>query len=360
MSVTTDSASPAEQTETPVASEVSDPPVDQSPGSNDDSPASDKGAATAEAKSGIDIIRDVLKADADADKEEPPPSPSDSKDTKPTASDSETPPDAERDVVAEAEKNPKWRDHPVFKKLTGELKATRGELAARDARIAELTPAAQAAQDFAGFLSASGLQAQHATELITLAALIRTDPAKAREGFASIVADLDAALGEVLPSELQKKVDDGDLEREDALRISRAEAKANREAAHRRNKETEVEAKNTEAQRAQSAAAVRNAVNARANAIKSRDPDFEKKEPMLEREVTYLISKRGAPKSAEDAVKLFEEAYGNVNNLLSETMPKPKAITPNPSNGNKKPSDATSINDPKLSTLEVTRRAMGL
>jgi hypothetical protein len=162
---------------------------------------------------GIDIVRDVLGLDSDNQpKEASPASPSDKKEGESdentegkaddTKADGEKPAaDAEKpapktDALEAAEKS-KFRDDPVFRKVTTELRETRGTLEAQK-------PLVTFATNFGEMLKTTNISPDQLQTTIELTALMNSDPHKARDAIAKILADLDVELGNTLPRTSQE------------------------------------------------------------------------------------------------------------------------------------------------------------
>lgn len=335
---------------------------------NDTSSTSKDGTADKEApKTGIDITRDVLGLDA---KNQPvtetsSPSPSEKKETVEATDDGKAKDDKSddktksEDVLDQAAKST-FREDPVFRKVTGELKETRGKLEAAAAQIEASKPQLTFAAGMADFMSKTGVTPEALSETMEIAALIVSKPEEARKRLKETLDELDEALGEKLPADLQKKVDDGDLDREEALRISRAEAKARLATA----KVTETAKTNDEKTKQDGAEkakkTVETAINARLSTIASSDPDFAKKETQLEREIALLLTKRKLS-NVDDALKLVNDAYANTNKFFKDLVPDPSKER-KPNGGSGETSSKTKVGElpAKASGLEVTRAALGL
>lgn len=369
------SASPADTQDTnaTAAAAVSQDRNDTSSTSTGSEQA-EKKEEKAEPVKGVDIVRDVLGLDANNQpigKEKSPPSPSEKKDESDPAAKAATQdstakptPDPakadEGDVLDQAARS-NFREDPVFKKVTTELRETR---TARDAAVADLEkskPLVKFAEDFRGVMEQTGLDPQSLGELVTIGALLKHDPQKARVKIREVLDELDETLGEKLPADLRKKVDDGDLDEADALEVSRARALQKRTAAATEARATQDQTtrQTQDAQKAKQAVA--NAVNARISVIRGSDTEFEKKEPQLEREIAFLL-RRTKVSTIDEAVALVDKAMDNVNAFYKDMAPKPKPINTNGASSTATPAAAkTAAEAPAdMSSLNVTRLALGL
>lgn len=332
---------------------------------NDTSSTSKDVAAEEGAKTGIDIVRDVLKLDANNQPvtEASSPSPSDKKDKVDETTDDDKSKDKtddtkSTDVLEQAAKST-FREDPVFKKVTGALKETRGKLEAATAQIEAVKPRLQFAEGMADFMSKTGVTPEALSETMQIAALIVSNPTEARKRLKETLDELDEALGEKLPADLQKKVNDGDLDWEEALRISRAEAKAR--LAETRTAETakttDEKTKQENAEKARKAVAT--AVEARFSVLASSDPDFKKKEEQMAREIALLLTKQ-KPSNVNEAIKLVNDAYENTNKFFKDLVPVSRDRKPNAGGGEPSTKQKLAELPAKTSGLDVTKAALGL
>lgn len=330
----------------------------------------------AEDVKGIDIVRQVLNVDADnqpLDKEVSSPSPSEKKDqAEPSDADKAkvTPDDKKgadkagaEDVLVQADKS-KFRDDPVFKKVTGELRETRTRLETIEATVAKQEPLVKFATEFRQTLEESGINGTQMAAMIELGSLMLKDPHKAREEIAAVLADLDTQLGFTLSPELKKKVDDGDLSLEDAKRISTADAKAKLADTRLRATETRTEQDKKIEEGNKKRQAVQRAVDARLGVLAGADPDFKKKEDQLVREIHYLIAQLPKDKplqTVDDAIRLVNTAKENVDKFFKDLVPAPKDVRP-ARGGSEASHDRKTTADlpPTASGLDVTRAALGM
>lgn len=130
--------------------------------------------------------------------------------------------------------------------------------------------------------------------------------------------------GQILPDDIKKKVDDGLITEEDgrAWAQDRAAARMSTAAAQTSTQEAQI-----------------TAVQSWAGAKKVVDPDFEHKAMLVENFVSARIATTGKrPKTAAEAVALYEQGYGAVNAQLKAFVPKaPKARQEPTSSGARAP-----------------------
>lgn len=205
-------------------------------------------------------------------------------------------------------------------------------------------------QNVQGFLDENGLSAEEASDALVTAAMAKTNPAKCWELVKPWVQSLLVAAGEILPEDLQKRVDAGELTAEAALEVSRSKAavaSVNAVQSFRAQQEARRQ------QRDQSTALTDAARSWEADR-QARDPNFAAKAEPLMKEIAYLQVKEGRPKTPEGVKDQLQRAYKAVNAAFA--APKPAAPGPKPAirpvtggkvAGNTRPAE--------MSTLDIVR-----
>lgn len=318
------------------AAVTDDKPVDSSPAKDDAQPA----------KTGIDIVREALKVtEGDPGTSSEPEKKSD--DTKVSdATDAKKTDDKAQDPEAEKAADDAYVSkmplhlQPRFKERTKQLHEARAALTKKDGDIATLKadldkakPIIENAKGLNDFMSKTGLSGENVSELLTLGAMIRNPSTmrQARERITGILGKLDEALGEKLPTDLQKQVDDGDLTLEAARDLSRTKADkklAEQTAANERTRADGIVKqqadRDAEQRQQQAAQAIETSVNKRVVLLSKSDPDFTLKQDTLLREVKLLIADRkGKPyANVEEALADVDKAYKSTNEIHSKFAPR--------------------------------------
>ena len=220
--------------------------------------------------------------------------------------------DATVDDFKDAETLP-FGKHPRFKKLLQQWHA-------------DQEPARQYRQ-VQSFLAENGVPPDMAAEGLKQAALLQHARRGSVEHARLLLQDLDKSaneirelLGEAIPEDLRQKLDTGLVDEDSARELAQARSKLS--IAERERKREREDASASVRQAAAQAAQV--AVHTWESQVRSRDPDYEKKSPLVLRTVRALAAERGAPKTAEDAVKLAQAAYDEVNTYLKDLRPAPR------------------------------------
>lgn len=227
------------------------------------------------------------------------------------AADGQTP-KAEQDDYSDVPFN----QHPRFQQVIRE----RSEFKADSDEYRKIT----------SFLDSNGLTPKEASDGIEIMALMKLDPAAAWKRLQPLVKNVLIAAGEVLPDDLDKRVQAKELTRDGALEISRARASvAMQEVRQKFNEQRGQRQQETEA-----SSSIVNAAAEWENDRALKDPNFKAKLPRLQEKIAFLHATEGRPKDAAGVKAQLKKAYDAVNKELPKVVdpaPKPAkkpAITP--------------------------------
>lgn len=285
--------------------------------SDADSSAADQGAK--QPRSLLDVVKSAVEPEKAAGES---PDPKKASQEQPTAAAVE-PDAAKKDGEDE---QPPFHEHPAWQKKLKTIREQGDE-------IAKLKPAAESFGKVVGFMEANGLVPDEVSTGFEVMALIKHNPAKAREVLQGYIDRIDEAIGNKLPADLTEKVQTGAMDEASALELSRSRAAA--KAAETRATATEHagELQRREAAAQQTRDACSRAVTAWENERKAADPDWKVKEPLLMDRISAIItadpSKR--PATPEAAVALARDALKDVETRLAPMRParvEPKRPTP--------------------------------
>jgi len=305
------------QTETPMVEApvaAPDPAVSREP---EAAPQGATSEASAEPKSLLDAALMALKTEE---------KPGEATAAKPAGEDpaaEQGPQVPETDAAAQGEAPgavPRLPDD-VFKALPQEARRAFNDLRKQ---VTTLQPDATRGQALTQFLRETGITVPEYDELIEVGALLKHDPAKARERLAAKLAEVDHALGLTLPDDLREEVDGGYISEDRASELSRTRAEAERA---KRAAEELVQSQHQNA-------LVNDLVSWEAE-MRQRDPDFDRKLPDIQAKARLAVleaSQAGKPvRTGAEAVRVAQKAYGEVNALLASFRPAPRATPPSPS-----------------------------
>jgi hypothetical protein len=203
------------------------------------------------------------------------------------------------------------------------------------------------------FLDDAGMSGEEAGEILTIGALIKTNPAEAWKRMKPVVQQVLIAAGEVLPEDLQSRVQQGEFSHEAALEVSRHRATAQSVQAAQSFREQQEQRRQQQA----TVTAVQDAAVTWENDRRLKDPNFDAKLEPLMKEVAWLQAREGKPATPEGVKDQLQRAYKAASATVAPAQiptpvarPKP-AITPIRGGqvaGNTRPSE--------LSTLDIVRQ----
>lgn len=278
------------------------------PGENADSQPVE-GAKQDEALSPLDAVKAALKEDSDADKKAEgeeggrPESPEQVGDGKQQD---------QADPHEEFVKNlsPNKREH--WKRLERERDAYREKAEAFEKVSGAVREAGLSSEEFS-----AGFNIMRAIKDVSNG---RATPAQALEMLEPYVQQLRAMAGDVLPDDLQERISEGTISRDEAKELARL-----REQNRILQSRIQAEDQASEAERVQRetetfAASLAAAATKWETAWAKSDPDYEVKKPLVRARVLELMQAGGLPKGPDEAVKLSQDALADINKQLSGVL----------------------------------------
>lgn len=254
-----------------------------------------------EGSSTLDVVRDVVKS------RDPAASPAegqkDGEDPAGTGTDDKGAKEPDDEDYSDAP----FHKHPRFQHLMRRMKTYKVD--------------AERYQNVQGFLDKNGIAPEEAAEGFTIMAAMRQDPVKAWEMLKPHVQLLLQAAGEVLPEDLSKRVQDGELTVEAARELAKANARVRNVEAGRTFEQQQRE-RQEQQERAKS---IHDTAITWAQDRAKKDPNFDAKQPALMREVAYLQQIEGKPDTPEGVKAQLEKAYKAIAPAIRpNTTPAPK------------------------------------
>ena len=264
----------------------------------------------------LDVIKGVVEKPADAGE-------SSTTENEPANPTPEAPAEAaaEAEPAAEDDANLPFHNHPRWKAVIAE----------RDT----LRDPASRWQAIDGFMQQHGLTGDEMAEGYEIMALLKSgDPAKlaeARGWFHERLNALDETLGNVLPDDLQQRVNDGLLDEDGALEIAQARANAALSSRQVADRDAAEATRRQQEQAVATTTEMVSAVEGWEARIKASDPDYSKKADLVQAKCVAIVQQTGkAPTTAAEATALADRALSEVNASLAAVLPKPRPITPTP------------------------------
>lgn len=241
------------------------------------------------------------------------------------------------------------RTQKRFKKLTSDLKS-------KDEAITGLKSKADEYDKIDTFIRNAGIPNEAVGNILQIAAMLNSDLHGARERLRPIMAELDKRLGEVLPSELQARVDQGYLTAEDAKALNRsaADAKLNRDRVEAMTRQATQDAQVAEQKRTTDATL--SSIEKWELAKAAKDPDWHLKRDEVAEQVELAVQRKSLElkrpwfPNADEGVKLSEDALKTVEKRLKRFRTPLAEVRPAVDAG----ASTRSIPEPK-SMLDVVR-----
>lgn len=193
-----------------------------------------------------------------------------------------------------------------------------------EAQVKEVEPVVKHHRDIVTFCRSNGITQSQFSDGLKLMSLINKDPAKAVEHLTGVIEQLQGFVGDKLPEDLQKKVDEGKIEVDDAKEIASLRAKT---------KYVEARTKQTAEQQQQAAESkfLREVHTATASWEQTKiktDPDMregsEKHQLVLDKFRALSDEKddegnfKHPVQSVQDYVKLLDASYSFVDKFVSK------------------------------------------
>ena len=150
-------------------------------------------------------------------------------------------------------------------------------------------------------------------------ALIRNNPIEAYKVLQGHLQKLAPIVGETLPEDIEKRVDQGSLDVESARELAQTRARAQMLSENQKKALAEKQQQNEMARRE----GARSAVMTWENSIKERDPDYPAKKEFIRDRVRVMMQQQ-EPSSPQEAVAIVEKAYAEVTEQMLRVMPKPQ------------------------------------
>lgn len=270
------------------------------------------------------------KAETDpaASKTETDPSPSDTgKVADPKSTDVKTPTDPSPEEL----KTYAPRAQERIRELVAQRNEFRDKFQAIETQVAQLQPLAEQASQIQGFMQQHGLEP---TEVQLgygiMAALKRGDFRTFVDTMQPYMEAARMYLGEVLPPDIQREVEQGLISEERGRELTRLRGQSSQlQGAVQQFQNTAVQQ-----QQVSTVETSKLAVNQWEQGVKANDPDFAAKQPMLLRIAQAMVMEQGGPpRTPQEAVELAKRAYEEVNKTFTTLRPQPRPTRPSPQGG---------------------------
>jgi hypothetical protein len=192
-----------------------------------------------------------------------------------------------------------------------------------------------------GYMQEHGLTPDEVAQGFVIMGMMKSNPAQARELLGRHMRTLDQFAGEVLPEDLQTRVNGGGLDRESA-----------RELALMRNQKAFAQQQQLELAEREAGVSKGRVVTAWERNIQTRDPDYAAKQKLVADRAQVLM-REWNPQTPQEALAVVQQAYDEVSEHL-------KAFLPRRAPARSTSSSASSMNarPEPTSLLEAARQAL--
>lgn len=259
-------------------------------------------ADSSAAKTPLDIVRAAVQP---KEEKEPDASASDQGSQAPKADDGKLPA-----MTPEEEAKLPFHKHPRWKERQAELVSLRG-------RVQELEEPARQFGMVQEYMTKNNLTPQAVAEGLSIMALMQNDMKAALPIMRQYVERAELFLGERLPEDIQKKVDDGTITEDSGKELARARIES-ATARHQLETTTQQRAQETQLRTQQS---VEGAVNAWEQTARANDPDFGLKQEYIRNAIVGMRAGKTITSPAE-AVAIAQTAYKQANEFFGKVAPK--------------------------------------
>lgn len=174
-------------------------------------------------------------------------------------------------------------------------------------------------QNVQGFLDQAGLSSEEAADGLAIMGLMKTNPSEAWRRLQPAVQKLLIAAGEVIPDDLQQRVQSGEMSREAAQELSRARAAAQNVTAAQSFREQQAARR----QQTETVSAVQSAAQVWEDDRRTKDPNFDAKYVDLQKEVAWLLRTEGQPTTPQGVRAQLKKAYDTVSARIAPPPPAP-------------------------------------
>lgn len=203
----------------------------------------------------------------------------------------------------EADQKLPFHNHPRWKEVVTERDAYRSD--------------AGEYRKITTYMSQNGLTPEEVTEGFQIMALMKTNPAEAHKKISEYKAHLDPYVGEKLPEDIAKRVEEGYIDEESAKQL------ASYKAAEQLQQQRQQHAMNLHAEQA------RNGIHAAVvnweQQMKVKDPDWSAKQELVTDQVKLMLASE-RPSTPEEALALVERAHSITRERLSRFAPQRRPV----------------------------------
>jgi hypothetical protein len=213
--------------------------------------------------------------------------------------------------------------HPRWQKMVAARNEYRSQAQSLSADVEALRAPAHEYRQIESYMATNGLTPDEVIDGFKVMALMKHDPAAAREALIGHLNRIDEFLGNILPDDLQRQVDEGFTTEEIAREAARSRKQQQRLQNENQQYRQYVEHQGAEQQQAQVRQSMVNAVSQWEAQIRTRDPDYAAKEPFVVEKLQWLRTQYRV-ETPEQAIQLAQMAYDQTTKALRGLTKKPE------------------------------------
>lgn len=209
------------------------------------------------------------------------------------------------------------------KQLLDQRRAVHHELIA-------LKPAAESYQTIRSFMQKNNLADQEVAELFQIGADLKSgDPTRLKAFVDRVMPRVQQALeatGQRLPTDLQGRVESGEMTEDAAREFAQVRYQAT--VADNRAKQAQQQAQTVATTQVQQS--ILQAVNAWHEQTRKSDPDFDLKTDAMTLAAQAIVAQNGHPTTPAQALEFAKAAYDRANAMIAKVQPQRAATRPTP------------------------------
>lgn len=287
----------------------------QTPDDNNSAPPSNAGEKTDDKKSLLNVVEDAIKK-TNGDPSNPTKEGEQSK----NPLDPNAPKDKDQVGKENSEEDTRFDKHPRFQKLLTENKTLKSQ-------NLEFKPLASEFQKVTAYMDSNGLNHQEVARGFEIMAAMKNEPLKALQMLEPYFRGLEQFSGDILPQDLQQKVDEGYIDRAHAQELARTRnLAAHVQEQNRLAKQAQEENVRTEISNLR-LTQLQGVVSNWESGMKSRDPDYDKKRDSIQSEVRLALGNRNDI-SNEELSQVCQQAHQIVTSRFANALGRRPEIRP--------------------------------
>ena len=152
------------------------------------------------------------------------------------------------------------------------------------------------------------LSAEETAQGLSIMGLMKSNPQAALEALQPIISNLQQVTGQIIPDDIQQKIEDGYMDEDVGKELARTRA----DVQLQRNANQQMLNEQQQMNASDQINIIAQSVTNWEENIRKTDPDFELKQDEVDDRVSALVRERGRPNNSEDAIALAQEAYETV------------------------------------------------